>query len=159
MQCCYGRPKKGDKVGVDISNVIFERVSIAGVCEAICVAAGAPVSTATMKDIVFRDVTAEAFASTIIAGNGTTRPDGIVFENCAFRLSASAEALLFEDREFGVLSGDPNGAFRVEKTGRVSFRNCSLAWDPGVPKGFNRAFSLFDAPPPEICRRSVLKDR
>ena len=149
VQCCYGRPKKDGKVGVDISDVTFERISIKDVCEAVCVTAGAPVSTAILRNISFKDVTAEAFSSTIVAGNGSTRPTDIVFDNCSFRVTASPDALV-EDRERGMLSGSPNGAFRIERAGRVTFRRCSLAWEPGVDPGFNRAFSLHDAPPPEI---------
>ena len=152
VQCCYGRPKKDGKVGVDISNVKFERISIKDVCEAVCVAAGAPVSTATLRDIFFKDVTAEAISSTVVAGNGTTRPENVVFENCAFRIAAAPAAPVM-DSECGVLNGHANGAFRIEKAGYVSFRNCSLAWDAGVAPGFNRAFSLHDAPPPEIDAR------
>ena len=149
VQCCYGRPKKDGKVGVDISDVTFERISIKDVCEAVCVAAGAPVSTANLCDIFFKDVTAESLSGTVVAGNGTTRPENVVFENCGFRIAASSDAPV-KDSECGVLDGCAIGAFRIEKAGRVSFRNCSLTWDDGVAPGFNRAFSLHDAPAPEI---------
>ena len=154
VQCCYGRPKKDGKVGVDISDVTFERISIKDVCEAVCVAAGAPVSTATLCDIFFKDVTAESFSGTVVAGNGTTRPENVVFENCGFRIAASSDAPV-KDSECGVLDGCAIGAFRIEKTGRVSFRNCSLTWDDGVAPGFKRAFSLHDAPAPEIDAQCV----
>ena len=116
---------------------------------AVCVAAGAPVSTATLRDIFFTDVTAEAVSSTVVAGNGTTRPENVVFENCAFRIAAASAAPV-KDSECGELAGRANGAFRIEKAGRVLFRNCSLAWDAGVAPGFNRAFSLHDAPAPDV---------
>lgn len=158
LQCCYGKPKKSAKAGVDISNVVFERISISDAAVPVCVAAGNPVSTAHLKNIVFRDLTAESVSGTVVAGNGSTRPDNVSFENCAFRIAASKMAPL-PDGEYGILNGDPNGAFRIERADRVFFRNCSLEWDPGAPKNFNRAFSVHDSLQPVIDGSSKLQDR
>ena len=87
VQCCYGSPAAGQKVGVDISDVTFEDITIADTCESVCVMAGAHTSTATLRDIHFRNVKAESCnPSPTITGGGKTLPERITFDNCTFTL-------------------------------------------------------------------------
>lgn len=159
VQCCYGNPKRRGKTGVDISDVVFERISIADTCSALCVAAGSISSSSVLENIRFRDIDAEAFSSVVVvAGNGDTRPNGISFENCHFRAAVSADAPL-DDCEYGVLEGDPNGAVRIEKADAVAFVNCSLLWSGAEKKEFGRALSVYDSQRPKVDGKSVLKDR
>ena len=86
VQCCYGSPKAGAKVGVDISDVTFENITIRDTAEAVCVVAGAKTSTATLKDIRFRNVDAESYSSPVISAAGETFPENISFDGCRFRI-------------------------------------------------------------------------
>ena len=159
VQCCYGRPTNAvTRVGVNISDVTFERITVRDVCEPVCVVAGAPASTALLRDIRFRDVRAESFSSVVVAGNGGTRPEGVSFTDCSFRI-VRPPCASEEDRESGKLVGPRNGAIRIERAGVVTFRNCSLAWaeDEGIE--LSRAFSLYDTPPPDVDAASKLQDR
>lgn len=86
VQCCYGYPKAGKKVGVDISDVTFENITIRDTAEAVCVTAGSPNSTAYLKDIRFVNVTAESFMSPVIFADGETLPENVTFEGCRFNM-------------------------------------------------------------------------
>ncbi len=155
VQCCYG---KSGKKGVDISGVTFSRVSIANVAGAVLVGAGAPYSRASLSGITFRDVKAESYLPTIVSGAGETRPEGVRFENCRFRM-VRAPGRLTEDREAGKLSDSGSGAFRLERAGVVTFRNCALEWADDVDPSLSRAFSLHDAPAPAVDGASAIRDR
>ena len=86
VQCCYGSPKPGVKVGVDISDVTFENVTIRNATESICVMAGSPVANATLSDILFRNVDAESYLSPVLIADGATYPENVCFDGCRFRL-------------------------------------------------------------------------
>ena len=86
VQCCYGKPKEGKKVGVDISDVTFENITIRDTAEAVCVTAGSPTSTAKLKDIRFVNVTAESFMSPVIYADGETTPENVTFDRCRFSM-------------------------------------------------------------------------
>ena len=86
VQCCYGKPKEGKKVGVDISDVTFENITIRDTAEAVCVTAGSPTSTAKLKDIRFINVTAESFMSPVIYADGETTPENVTFDRCRFSM-------------------------------------------------------------------------
>jgi polygalacturonase len=158
VQCCYGRPKRQARTGVDISDVTFERIEIADTCVPVCVAAGSPTSSAILKDVHFKGIRSEAFSSVVVAGNGDTRPENVTFEDCSFKIVPVAEAPV-PDYEYGELDGDPNGAFRIEKSEKVVFAGCSLVWSEGVSKTFNRAFSVHDSPQPDVDLKSDICDR
>ncbi len=158
VQCCYGRPKKGTKVGVDISDIEFSDISIRGTCEPICVVAGAPVSTAHLTNIVFRNVRSESFGQTVVAGGPNTRPAGVRFENCAFRLAGSKDAPA-SDAENGAQKAGTDGAIRIERSEQVVFRGCTLEWGEDAPRNVVRAFALHDAPPPDVDFNSNIKDK
>ena len=63
-----------------------------------------------------------------VAGDGETRVHGVSFANCTFRPVRSREGQVV-DREAGKLSGDNDGAIRIEQADGVSFRACTLRWD------------------------------
>ncbi len=86
VQCCYGKPKEGKKVGVDISDITFENITIRDTAEAVCVTAGSPTSTAKLKDIRFVNVTAESFMSPVICADGETTPENVTFDGCRFSM-------------------------------------------------------------------------
>ena len=86
VQCCYGKPKEGKKVGVDISDVTFENITIRDTAEAVCVTAGSPTSTAKLKDIRFVNVTAESFMSPVICADGETTTENVTFDRCRFSM-------------------------------------------------------------------------
>ena len=84
VQCCYGTPKAGAKVGVDISDITFENITICDTAEAVCVMAGAPTSTAKLRDIRFVNVDARSFMSPVICADGKTLPENVTFYGCRF---------------------------------------------------------------------------
>ena len=88
VQCCYGSPKAGDKVGVDISDIVFENIVMRDTAKSLSVVAGAETSTAELKDVHFRNVAAESFFSPEISGGGKTQPKNVTFEGCTFNLVA-----------------------------------------------------------------------
>ena len=158
LQCCYGRPRKGIKAGVDISDVVFERIEISDTCTSICVAAGAEESTARLENICFRDVRAESFSGVAIVGNGATVPRDIAFERCTFKIAPSV-AVPVADRECGIVRGRNDGAVRIENAGSVSFRSCNLLWSREASGSLKRAFSLFRAKAPDVDPQSSFPDR
>ena len=108
--------------------------------------------------IAFRDVKAESYLPTIVSGAGETRPEGVRFENCRFRM-VRAPGRLADDKEAGKLSDSGSGAFRLERAGVVTFRNCALEWADDVDPSLSRAFSLHDAPAPSVDGASAIRDR
>lgn len=128
VQCCYGRPKAGDKVGVDISDVVFERIDIRNTAEPVCVMAGSPVSTAHLKDIEFREITAESAMAPSVTGAGKTRPCNISFRDCSFLVGTSIPGARADDK-IDLYRGGGRGAFLIKDADRVSFRNTVLKLD------------------------------
>lgn len=91
VQCCYGVKPAGEKVGVDISDVTFENITIADTGESVNVMAGSETSTAILRDIRFRNVRAESYnSSPLITGGGKTMPERISFDNCTFTMVPQA---------------------------------------------------------------------
>ena len=135
VQCCYGNPKAGDKVGVDISDVVFERIDIKDTCEPIAVMAGAAASTAHLKDITFREIRAESILPPSVVGKGKTRPCNIRFADCSFLVGKTVPGSRADDK-FDLNAGGERGSFVVDKADRLSVKNCSIR--------------LFDKPLPGI---------
>jgi polygalacturonase len=98
VQCCYGSPKPGGKVGVDISDVTFENVTIRNATESICVMAGSPVANSTLRDILFRNVDAESYLSPVLIADGATYPENVRFDGCRFRLVKDPHPVKAEGR-------------------------------------------------------------
>ena len=159
VQCCYVRTKGNETVkGVDISDVTFERIKVRNAAEAVLVGAGYPGSRAKLEGIRFDHVDAEAFAPSIIAGNGATRARDIRFSDCSFRV-VRAPGKIPDDSESGVLVCGRNGAFRIQQADDISFRGCALIWSADVAAELDRAFALHDAAMPSVDERSSLSDR
>ena len=158
VQCCYSTKAKEGRVGVDISDVTFERIRIRNAFEPVCVVAGHPFSNANLSNVVFRDIDAESYSSAIIAGNGKTRASNISFERSSFRILRHANPLVV-DGEVGKLRGGNNGAFRIERTDSIRFKDCSLSWNDDVIPSFNRAFSLYDTTGLNIDDIRSMRDR
>ena len=159
VQCCYVKTKGNVAVkGVDISDVTFERIKIRDVADAVLVGAGYPGSKAKLENIRFNRIDAEFFAPCIVAGNGDTRAQDVSFTDCSFRV-VRAPGEIPDDNESGLLACGRNGAFRIQQADNVSFRGCTLAWAEDVSPELNRAFALYDAPPPSVDRRSAMNDR
>ena len=159
VQCCYVKSKgKVEVRGVDISDVTFERISIRNAASAALVVAGYPSSRARLENIRFDHIDAEFFASCFVAGNGTTRAQGVEFTDCAFRV-VRAPCKVPSDSEAGMLSCDRSGAFRIQQADGVAFRRCSLAWDADAESELTKAFTLYDAPPPNVDSESSMNDR
>jgi polygalacturonase len=155
VQCCYGKkPKKG----VDILDVMFERISIKDTAQAIFVGASSPDSKATLRDIRFDGVDAEGEMPIVVAGGGETRVRGVSFANCTFRPVRSRGGPV-EDREAGKLSSGNNGAIRIERADSVVFRACTLRWDGGADANITHAFSVYEAEPPSVDGLSRMPDR
>ena len=158
VQCCYGAPKTGGKVGVDISDVMFENVTICDTCEPVCVVGGASASTAKLSNITFRNVRSTAFSVVSVVGAGGTRPADIYFKDCLFKLDGATGKVFF-DRESGGGDLADVGAFRIGHAGKVSFRRCSLVWGDNASNGLVRAFAVWDAPPPDVDSQSSIEAR
>ena len=155
VQCCYGsKPRKG----VDISDVVFERIRIRDTAQAILVGAGSPRSKAKLGGIRFDGIDAESEMPITVAGSGETRVHGVSFANCTLRPVRSRNGPV-EDREAGRLSGGNFGAIRVEKADGVSFRSCTLRWDGEADANITHAFSVHDAEPPSVDGLSRMPDR
>ena len=125
VQCCYGNPKAGEKVGVDISDVVFERIDIKDACEPIAVMAGSAASTAHLKDIAFREIRAESTLPPSIVGKGKTRPCNISFADCSFLVGKTVPGSQADDK-FDLNAGGGKGAFVVDQADGVSVKNCSV---------------------------------
>jgi hypothetical protein len=128
VQCCYGSPKGGGKTGVDISDVHFKRIDIDDTCEPICVMAGSAKSTAHLKDIEFREITAESAMAPSVTGAGKTRPCNISFRDCSFLVGTSIPGARADDK-IDLYRGGGRGAFLIKDADRVSFRNTVLKLD------------------------------
>ncbi len=155
VQCCYG---KAPKKGVDISNIVFERISIREVSEAVAVVAGSELSKATLGGVRFVGIDAETCLPMTIAGGGATHVDGVEFENCTFRFVKSAYDS-HSDHEMGTMSGRKNGAFYIEKASGLAFRSSRLFWQDGAMPSVTRAFSVHDAAEPSVDGLSRMPDR
>ena len=125
VQCCYGNPRAAEKVGVDISDVVFERIAIRDTCEPIAVMAGSPASTAHLKDIAFREICAESTLPPSIVGKGKTRPCNINFADCSFIVGKTVPGSRAEDK-FNLSAGGGKGSFVVDQADGVSVKNCSV---------------------------------
>ena len=160
VQCCYVKSKgKVEVRGVDISDVTFERISIRNAASAALVVAGYPSSRARLENIRFDHIDAEFFAPCFVAGNGTTRAQGVEFTNCAFKVVRTPGKVPPSDSEAGMLACDRNGAFRIQQSDGVVFRRCSLKWDDDANPELNKAFTLYDAPSPDVDEASSMNDR
>ena len=132
VQCCYGNPKAGEKVGVDISDVVFERIDIKDTCEPVSVMAGSAASTAILKDIAFREIRAESTLPPSIIGKGKTRPCNISFDGCSFVVGKTVPGSRPEDK-FNLDAGGGKGSFVVDNADGLSIKNCSIRLaDTGV---------------------------
>ncbi len=125
VQCCYGSPKAAEKVGVDISDVVFERIAIKDTYEPIAVMAGSPASTAHLKDIAFREIRAESTLPPSVVGKGRTRPCNIRFSDCSFLVGKTVPGSRAEDK-FDLKAGGGLGAFVVENADEPSVENYSV---------------------------------
>lgn len=126
VQCCFGTPvKKSGKVGVDISDIIFERIEIADSHTPVCVTAGSSRSTAHLRNIKFRDIVSSTSHPPSVVGMGRTRPCDIEFSNCVFstgvRISGAYDN---EALPPGAAVGDLHRC--VKKADRISFTSCKL---------------------------------
>ena len=159
VQCCYGTPNGGGKAGVDISDIVFENVSIRDTCEPICVHAGSDVSTARLGDIAFRGIQSSAFSRVSVEGSGATRPTGIRFEDCTFRICAPPVDSAPKEEDLSDSVQRDGAAFRIARADGVSFSNCSLFWDDDAPSWLEFAFAALDAPTPVSDGRCSLLGR
>ena len=155
VQCCYGnKPRRG----VDISDVAFSRISIRDTAQAILVGAGSATSQAALHDIRFAGVDAESILPFAVEGGGSTRAKGVSFVNCSFRIVGAVHGVE-ETCRADEPAGFRSGAFRIASAEGVSFRNCRLSWDDAAAAHLTRAFSLHDAPPPDVDGQSSFPDR
>ena len=149
LQCVYGKP--GPK-GVDISDISFERVSIRNAAEAIHVGVGSDISAATLANIRFSHVSAEALAPSVVCGGRVTRVKGVTFADCSFNVARPASKAEPHDTEDKALRSDGRGVFRVQSADDVSFANCTFHLNGAPVTDPRHIFSLHDAAPPQLAR-------
>ena len=125
VQCCYGKPKAAEKVGVDISDVVFERIVIRDTCDPITVTAGSPASTAYLRNIVFRDIRSESTLPPSIIGKGRTRPRDVLFTNCLFCVGKTVPGSRAEDK-FDLKADGGMDTFIVKDADGLSVGNSSV---------------------------------
>ena len=62
----------------------MKNITICDTAEAVCMMAGAPTSTAKLRDIRFVNVDARSFMSPVICADGKTLPENVTFYGCRF---------------------------------------------------------------------------
>ncbi|MBQ3097217.1 MAG: hypothetical protein IJC66_03590 [Kiritimatiellae bacterium] len=122
VQCCYGNPKGEGKLGVDISDIAFERIEIDDVCSPVTVTAGSPASSAILKNIEFREIKSKSQLPPSIIGMGKTRPCNIAFRDCSFTVGCPISGAKPED-SFDLSEGGGKGAFVIRDVDGLSFKN------------------------------------
>ena len=122
VQCCYGTPKGEGKIGVDISDIVFERIEIDDACSPVTVTAGSSVSSAVLKNIVFREIMSKSLLPPEIVGMGKTRPCDIAFRDCSFTVGKPIPGAKPEDK-FDLSEGGGKGAFVIRNADRISLKN------------------------------------
>jgi polygalacturonase len=147
LQCVYGKP--GPK-GVDISDISFERVSIRDAAEAIHVGVGSDISAATLANIRFSHVSAEALAPSVVCGGRVTRVKGVSFTDCSFNVARPASKEAPHDSEDKALRSDGVGVFRVQSADDISFANCTFHLNGAPVTDPRHIFSLQDAALPTL---------
>ena len=147
LQCVYGKP--GPK-GVDISDISFERVAIRDAVEAIHVGVGSDISAATLANIRFSHVSAEALAPSVVCGGRVTRAKGVSFADCSFNVVRPASQDAPHDAADKALRSDGLGVFRVQSADDVSFANCTFLLNGAPVTDPRHIFSTQDAALPTL---------
>lgn len=154
VQCCYS----GSGKGVDIEDVVFERIRIRDAGKAVSVMAGSGKPTARLADIRFRNVDAETYVSCEVRGSGSTRPRNVIFEGCVF-MPAVHVPTRAPNHGANILGKCSGAVFDIVRADEISFRNSRIVWDVSAPEAFVRAFCLEDSLHPVVDKASEMVDR
>ena len=111
------------------------------------------------EEIAFRGIQSSAFSRVSVEGSGATRPTGIRFEDCTFRICAPPVDSAPKEEDLGDSVQRDGAAFRIARSDGVSFSNCSLFWDDDAPSWLEFAFAALDAPTPVSDGRCSLLGR